>query len=440
MLVLHAHWSPSHSPTDPGGVLFWGETSESTAPAWHRGRLPAHPRPRPHPFCSPSVTVRSALHQEGDERQVTLRLPTTRTGPRPSPGLVHDWNLDQGWRAGLAPWIVKGVWLPAVQALTVLASLPSLGAPNLGDENGNGATPFSLAADARYWHAAATLALEVLSAQKLVPVLVAIDGTGRNYHGRWLPVLDGPQDSLRLARLEAAMPPVCRAAFNRNNEEEPASSPRELLTTFLHTVCDAFARRWGVNAPLGFAAWPDDPTHRWLAALFREDPTVVASPAQLQSLGASHRAWMQSLYMAGDSAFRIAFRLEAPIQQVETDLQAALKSEWQLHYLLQARDDPSLLVPAETVWKTRGNVLSQLGRRFEQPQEKLLAGLGYAARLFSPIAESLKSKRPTHLSLDSKGAYTFLREAAPLLEEAGFGLLVPPWWNKPGPGWGCACA
>ncbi len=28
-------------------------------------------------------------------------------------------------------------------------------------------------------------------------------------------------------------------------------------------------------------------------------------------------------------------------------------------------------------------------------------------------------------------AYTFLRESAPLLEQSGFGVLVPPWWQKP---------
>jgi SNF2 family DNA or RNA helicase len=36
------------------------------------------------------------------------------------------------------------------------------------------------------------------------------------------------------------------------------------------------------------------------------------------------------------------------------------------------------------------------------------------------------------LSIDTSGAYTFLRETAPLLEGAGFGILVPPWWNKKG--------
>ena len=32
--------------------------------------------------------------------------------------------------------------------------------------------------------------------------------------------------------------------------------------------------------------------------------------------------------------------------------------------------------------------------------------------------------------LDTKHAYAFLKEAAPLLSESGFGVLIPPWWNK----------
>ena len=147
----------------------------------------------------------------------------------------------------------------------------------------------------------------------------------------------------------------------------------------------------------------------------------------MKALESSHRAWMRSLYVAGDPNFRIAFRLEAPGQQAQET-----RAGWQLHYLLQARDDPSLLVPAETVWKTRGTKLNYLKRRFEKPQERLLAGLGYAGRLFPPIQANLKNKNPTHASLDTQGAYTFLREISPLLQEAGFGLLVPPWWNKPG--------
>lgn len=100
---------------------------------------------------------------------------------------------------------------------------------------------------------------------------------------------------------------------------------------------------------------------------------------------------------------------------------------WCLHYLLQARDDPSLLVGADGVWRTRGRAMARLGRRFDRPQERLLVGLGHAARLFPAMAEDLMSRCPVGLTLATGDAYTFLRQAAHALESAGFGVLVPAW-------------
>lgn len=60
-----------------------------------------------------------------------------------------------------------------------------------------------------------------------------------------------------------------------------------------------------------------------------------------------------------------------------------------------------------------------------------MADLGRASRLFPAIEESLKTAHPSGLLLDTAQAYTFLRESAPLLEQSGFGVLIPPWWQKP---------
>src|SRR5207247_2203910 len=68
--------------------------------------------------------------------------------------------------------------------------------------------------------------------------------------------------------------------------------------------------------------------------------------------------------------------------------------DWSLHYVLQASDDPSLIVEAAQVWRARGRTLKYLEHRFEQPQEKLLEALGLAARLFPPIERSLHEASP----------------------------------------------
>jgi hypothetical protein len=89
-----------------------------------------------------------------------------------------------------------------------------------------------------------------------------------------------------------------------------------------------------------------------------------------------------------------------------------------LRFLLQAPDDPSLLVEAGEIWRGDGRGLAALGRAFRDPQESRLEGLGGAARLFPPIATSLREARPEALGLDVGGAWRFLSEGAPVLAAA----------------------
>lgn len=414
MNILHAHYLPPQNPDKSGAMFFWLETSEVAAPLPKRGRTAQHPRIKPHPF-----TMLPAL--DGEKCTVVFRLPAVKGIPLPSPQLVHGWELDTQ-EPLLAPFSVEGIQMPPAEALTVLLAF-SATSP---EQN----AVYVPGVDFSYWNKVAALALETIAAHKLVPVIVPAGTDPETFHARWLPVLDTDRDAQRLAQLERAMPPVCRAEISSHTRGKeacdgtPMLSPRSLLDSFLKTFCDTLARQWGRPAVRESDHRDDSPALRWLAALFRDDPTIVgASPAQLLALEASHRAWMRNLQIAGDATFRIAFRLESPALQHE---------QWQLHYLIQARDDPSLLIPAEEVWKKKKGAFTRLGHRFEQPQEKLLAGLGYAARLFPPVMESLRGKSPTEMVLDTTGAYTFLRETAPLLEDAGFGMLVPPWWNKKG--------
>ena len=216
-------------------------------------------------------------------------------------------------------------------------------------------------------------------------------------------------------------------------------SPRALLDSFVKTMVDALARAWGgpalaqkvQHAGLPGASGP------WLAALTETpvEPRVEGSPARLAALERSLQNWLRNLQVAGTGDFRVAFRLAPPPPPSLNEngaVQAMPAEGWDLHYLLQARDDPSLLLPATAVWQAGGDIIKDLGRRLEQPQEQLLAGLGYAAQLYPPITRSLQRATPDELPLSTEEAFGFLREAAPLLEQSGFGVLVPPWWNRPG--------
>jgi len=160
---------------------------------------------------------------------------------------------------------------------------------------------------------------------------------------------------------------------------------------------------------------------------------IEVPPRERRTLAALFEAWRDwsgQFRGEAEAAFRLCFRLEPP--DVDRETGQVRSPDWTLRYLLQAGDDPSLLVPAEQVWSAEGGTLRVLDRRFEGAQERLLAGLGLASRLFPPITPSLRSARPQGCSLSVEDAYAFLREVGPLLEGSGFGVLVPPWWDKPG--------
>jgi len=432
MWVLHTHWQPPKRPADPGGVLFWAESPQGPPPP-PRGRPQQIKKTqlRDHPFCLEPDTIRLQVGSGTplDSAQlgaVRLRLPSTINSPLPSADLNPEWELDEVSTPHLTPWLVRGLWLPAGKAFGVLANLPVEST----------ASGFMLGQDARYWQTVCSLVLEVLAEQKILPTLVQVPGNGQlpdQFIARWLPVLDGPKDGPRMALLERNMPSICRAEMSVRTStgkliHQTIRSPRDLVDSFLKVMVDALARTWGRSrAPL-LLPEKDNTLDIWLEALFTQDPRVKASYGQLQSLYSSLRAWMRNLHAAGDDFYRIAFRLHAPDPQAEP----SKAQTWLLEYLLQSRSDPSLLIPSEDLWGRPRDEMAQFFRREEHPQDMLLAGLGFAARLFSPILTSLAAREPTGLDLDTQSAYHFLREAAPLLEQAGFGIHTPPWWNQRG--------
>lgn len=426
MWVIHAHWQPPRKPSDSGGILFWAETDESPAPPYLDGEISASPKPQEHPYVLQPELFLERIGQgtpleSASPNLITLHIPSTRTGPLPSPSLNHIWELDLETKPFLAPWRIDGLWLPAATAFSILINLP--------EENPY--TDFILGQDAIYWQNVSGLVLEILSEQKLMPVMVPINANKDTFHARWQPVLDGKNDGPRIAKLVEAMPSICRAESLHGDRIYPGSLPpaRALLDSFLNTICDALARSWGSSSEaIRLIPESHSPFEAWVKALFTPDATIKISSVQANALFSSVRSWIRNLQAAGDNYFRVAFKLIAPAEQV-TSLE---EPNWQIRYLLQSRDDPNLLISAEQIWNIRTTSIMVAGKRCDLPQEKLLMGLGYTSRLFEPISDNLRNRYPTDVSISTHEAYQFLRNTAPLLEEAGFGILAPEWWDTSG--------
>jgi SNF2 family DNA or RNA helicase len=410
MRILHLHWQPPTSPAQTGALFLWAEDASISGPFETIDRRKQSVRPHPFALSGPGIKAAwqrlTGIDPSGKSGEIILRLLTGRFGPLPSPRLIHNWESDES-KPLLRSWEIPALALDPADAFFLLSRLP--GGENLPHD-------IVLGDDLLLWQAATRLAMEAVAQQKLLPGVVA-DQSGKVLYARWSPVLDSPRDGPRLARLSQAMPPLCRAGEAVDGQELP---PRFLLDSFLSSTVDGLVRRW-CTAPK--AATSDTTTQQWLAALHGDFAQLNLSAAERPRFLKSYQSWLRNLHVAGDAHFRVALRLESPEEEGK-------EQRWMLHFLLQSRADPSLLIDAREIWRTRGSILAYLDHRLENPQELLLTGLGFAARHSEPIRQSLQARNPTHASFTPDEAFAFLRETAPLLEESGFGVLVPPWWHK----------
>ena len=374
-------------------MLLWAEAAASAdaAEALPRGDHPAAVDP----------ALQDPTLARAEPVAARLWLPSTGDGPHPSVPPEHRRGGRQP-KAWLRRWSVPGRALqPAAAVDWLLAPRPDASQAPLGD-------------DLRAFRAAARLVLAALARQRFVPGLGA-GPTGAA--ARWrLHLLDGDL-APTVATLASALSPACRAAA-----DDPWAAPtaRALLEDFLHACADALVRIWAGGGHAEHASAKDaTPAARWLAALYGDDPTVRGSDAQLQRLQQAHRHWWRGLAAAGDERTRLILRLEDPPDD---------DGPWLLRTQLQSRADPSLQVDAADAYL---GALGPLAARFPDAQALLLTGLGHARRVFPPLSGALAGAAPAPVALAAEQAFGFLRDAAPLLEEGGFGVLVPPWWSQP---------
>ncbi|MBW4720700.1 DEAD/DEAH box helicase [Saccharothrix sp. SC076] len=418
------------------------------------GRLPK--AAVPHPFAADADTLAALV--SGVPGTVAVRLPSYASGPVESPELVRDPLAKPPSRRGavrLRTWLVPVVWLDG--------ALPEAPADT------------RLGASAKYLAEVAAFAGDLVTRGRVLPAIApgtaptgsaptrtAPTGSGAGSAGgvptpagapavaRWRAVASGV-DAMRHAALHAAMPPAFRAAEGVEEPLQPVldtlvdreirrrlsgSPPRTAAGAArvgFDVPADAgvqaggaggrrMSRDGGVGTGGGAVASADSVdgvVGRWLGALVR-GPSFVASTGAVDLLRDAVGEWGRAAGRGGERV-RLCFRLSSPLQGGVED------EGWRLEFLLQAVEEPSVLVPATAVWRRREGVLRRwVGR----PQEVLLGELGRASRLFPALDRALAEQRPVGMDLGVDGAYEFLR-GSPSLTQAGFGVLVPSWWRAP---------
>jgi SNF2 family DNA or RNA helicase len=456
MILLHASLRDDR-------LVLWGETPAepvSVTPARSRRKaapaVPASPVLLPYDAGADGLTcaleseafaaVPAPRNLKGRFEDAFVWLPTVGHDPCASHPLIAP-PVDAASEARLLPWRVTGLPLSANEAVDLLCACVGKTTLGAGVQTGS-----SLA----FWVAAMRFAGALVAREQFVPDAVQ---TAEGVQAHWKAVYPrGEKDSFTL--LARSMPPVCRA-LSDSATTAPDAPASHLLTVFLDAVCDALIRRAaalptsesgrrGLSARHSKAVRTSAPLFdslhdQWQHALRSEDGRMPGDAYERATFVKQVQEWQRPLALTTDAPFRLCFRLEEPVELEEPDEDreeeresparrndSATDSPWFVRYLLQPRDDPSLLVPADELLTGKGRLTTLLGKGGGSPREYLLSSLGQAVGLFPAMEASLRTPTPGGCALDTPGAQQFLTQAAWLLEQAGFGVFLPAWWTRKG--------
>lgn len=347
--------------------------------------------------------------------------------PTPTRNKTEEWEIAE----------LRGIRLPMVETVRGLVRLDL-----------NEARRRRVSDSVRVWAMAAKLAVELVAAQEVVPLLV-FDEHGKA-HSRWGIANASAETRDRIHKLAAALPIAGHSLIldagqkheqararrkNRRRRKRRVVTPdttiwsaEGLIQAFLDAVADAMCREAMPSSSRdrprkdnrALAPWE----LRWRYALTAADSTFEYAGLVEQPLFEQNQRWVSAVRpeMLGGTPYSVAYQLELPGTTEETD---DVPGAWYLRFLLQANDDPSVVIDAAEIWQDPSRVQTRGERTFVRPHESLLQSLAETSRLFDPVRRALRSPQPQGVVLSTEEAWQFLSTVAPILAQFGVAVLVP---------------
>ena len=386
MIYLHAgDWD--------GSLYLWGESEDKTPTK--DGQM--------HPFAATpkeiSAATKSAVPRfKSRPSYMTVWLPTTDTGPISSLDGIPE--SRDGIR--MAPWAVRAIHLSTKEAIDILCAVLE----------GNTINNAQAGGDLRYWAKVLQMAALQVKKKKYLPNIVFNEG---KYTALWDPVFLG-EDEERLEEMARAMPAAARA-ITPSSTNNPQGQPVHILRRAVTSMVDEIVRESMDGQSNGTRRKFSSMHALWLYNL--RIPGPIKSTSIDTGFISNVQEWRRPVDIHADYPFRLCIRLEEP-ESEELD-------EWHIRYLVQSKEDPSLIVTAEKVLK--GHATQTLGA---DAAKFLLSSLALACDASPSIAASIKNGHINGYTTDAGGAYKFLTEEADDLRLGANNMMLPAWWKWQG--------
>ncbi|WP_298839230.1 DEAD/DEAH box helicase [Clostridium sp.] len=276
----------------------------------------------------------------------------------------------------------------------------------------------------RFWIIVAKFTAELIIKHKYLPSLT-IDRVNKKVNSQWRWHTSDPEFIDKKKILCSNMPVTCKAYFNLESQEFVYTNSTKLVSNFMDSMIDSMVRSSciGINNDTNHLEDNlSDLSSDWMRSLFSKLPEMPTSKSDQIKMLKEYKKWIEPIKIKNNNfKFRTCFKVNPPSRE----------EDWTIEYLLQDKDDLSLMLPAKMIFEESVDTITYLNKKFNNPQERLLEDLAVASKVFIPIERSLYDAVPIECKLSEEEAYSFLRESAYFLKEKGFGIITPSWWKKP---------
>lgn len=281
-----------------------------------------------------------------------------------------------------------------------------------------------LSQELKFWITVAKFTAELIIKHKYLPSLI-IDRRNKKVDSQWRWHTSDSEYIDKKKALCSNMPTTCKAYFPLENDEFVYINSTKLVSNFMDSMIDSMVRSScsEMNSENGYLEYDfSNLSSNWIHSLFSKLPEIPIDTSDQIKMLNEYKKWIEPIRIKNNNfKFRTCFKVIPPIKE----------EDWTIEYLLQAKDDLSLMLPAKMIFEESVDTITYLNKKFNNPQERLLEDLAVASKVFIPIERSLYDAVPIECKLSMEEAYSFLRESAYFLKEKGFGIIAPAWWKKP---------
>ncbi len=274
-----------------------------------------------------------------------------------------------------------------------------------------------LGVDLLFWYHYSQALKQIIFKDRYIPALSYKADQKKKFeiYPHWKIVGEAYEETLQ--RYVSYMPLICASGFAQAADASSHYDPETLLRH-----CSDYL----LNNLVATTSWPQTFDKRIDGSLIH---SCIHATHWVPGTGLERYQQWQAWYdritrTQSEIPFYFCFHLESPDKK---------EDNWQIIFKVAPKEHPSLRIALGDYWRLQPiqqmALKLQFGDTFEQ---NLLLILGDAARIYPRLRDGLETDEPVGIVLDVDAAFDFLNEAAWILEDAGYKVIVPAWWTPQG--------